>query len=102
MTFEVPLRAQQDGPPVKPKDAATVLVKCEFMNPAGSIKDRMALHIIEKGEKSGQLRPGDSVRFVVGQAVPPAHCDRPRLLTTAPRLPAVGMLFAETGSALLY
>lgn len=43
---------------VVPKDAATVLVKAEFMNPAGSIKDRMALHIIEKAEKHGRLKPG--------------------------------------------
>lgn len=43
---------------IVPKDAATVLVKAEFMNPAGSIKDRMALHIIEKAEKDGRLKPG--------------------------------------------
>ncbi len=39
-------------------DAATVLVKCEFMNPSGSIKDRMARHIIEQAEKNGDLKPG--------------------------------------------
>lgn len=43
---------------VSSKDAATVLVKCEFMNPTGSIKDRMALHIIEEAERSGQLKAG--------------------------------------------
>lgn len=43
------------------RDAATVLVKCEYMNPAGSIKDRMALHIIEKAEKAGLLRPGGTI-----------------------------------------
>src|ERR1700694_692494 len=45
---------------VGPGDA-TVLVKCEFMNPGASIKDRMALHIIEKAEKSGLLRPGGTI-----------------------------------------
>ncbi|MBS0286123.1 MAG: cysteine synthase family protein [Proteobacteria bacterium] len=40
------------------KNAATVLVKCEFMNPSGSIKDRMALYIIEQAEKRGELKPG--------------------------------------------
>src|SRR6185369_12591008 len=40
---------------------ATVLVKCEFMNPGASIKDRMALHIIEKAEKAGQLKPGGTI-----------------------------------------
>lgn len=44
-----------------PKDAATVLVKAEYMNPAGSIKDRMALHILEKAEKSGALKPGGTI-----------------------------------------
>ncbi len=40
---------------------ATVLVKCEFMNPTGSIKDRMALHIIEDAEKKGLLKPGGMI-----------------------------------------
>lgn len=42
---------------VGPNDA-TVLVKCEFMNPSGSIKDRMALHIIEEAERKGHLKSG--------------------------------------------
>jgi cystathionine beta-synthase len=46
---------------VVPPDAATVLVKLEFMNPGGSIKDRMALHIIEKAEKAGLLRKGGTI-----------------------------------------
>ncbi len=37
---------------------AEVLVKCEYMNPAGSIKDRMAAYIIEKAEAEGLLKPG--------------------------------------------
>ncbi|MFZ5470331.1 MAG: pyridoxal-phosphate dependent enzyme [Myxococcota bacterium] len=45
---------------VGPNDA-TVLVKCEFMNPGGSIKDRMALHILEKAERAGKLRPGGTI-----------------------------------------
>jgi len=39
-------------------DDATVLAKLEFLNPGGSIKDRMAVHIIEKAERAGLLRPG--------------------------------------------
>src|SRR4051812_40169750 len=42
-------------------DDATVLVKCEFMNPGGSIKDRMALHILEKAERAGLLKPGGTI-----------------------------------------
>jgi cystathionine beta-synthase len=45
---------------VGPNDA-TVLVKAEFMNPGGSIKDRMALHILEKAEKQGLLKPGGTI-----------------------------------------
>ncbi len=43
---------------VVPKGAADVWVKCEYLNPAGSIKDRMAAYIVEQAEKSGVLKPG--------------------------------------------
>lgn len=45
---------------VGPNDA-TVYVKLEFMNPGGSVKDRMALHMVEKAEKSGALKPGGTI-----------------------------------------
>ncbi len=35
-----------------------ILGKAEFLNPGGSVKDRAALSIIDKAEKSGKLRPG--------------------------------------------
>ena len=40
---------------------ATVLVKCEFMNPSGSIKERMANYVIQKAEATGQLKPGGTI-----------------------------------------
>lgn len=40
---------------------ARVLAKLEFMNPGGSVKDRMALHIIEEAERSGALKPGSVI-----------------------------------------
>lgn len=43
------------------KNAATVVVKCEFMNPSGSIKDRMANYIIEQAERTGKLLPGGTI-----------------------------------------
>ena len=43
---------------VVPEGAAEVWVKCEYLNPAGSIKDRMAAYIIEQAEKKGVLKPG--------------------------------------------
>ncbi|BDG10350.1 cystathionine beta-synthase [Anaeromyxobacter paludicola] len=45
---------------VGPEDA-TVLVKLEYLNPGGSIKDRMALHILEKAERAGVLKPGGTI-----------------------------------------
>ena len=39
----------------------TVWGKCEFMNPGGSIKDRMAVHILNNAEKNGKLKPGDTL-----------------------------------------
>jgi cysteine synthase A len=36
-------------------------VKCEFFNPASSVKDRLAIAIIEDAERSGALRPGQTV-----------------------------------------
>ncbi len=37
---------------------AEILVKLEFFNPGGSVKDRIGLAMIEAAEKSGKLRPG--------------------------------------------
>jgi cysteine synthase len=36
-------------------------VKAEFFNPAGPVKDRLAVNIIEAAERSGQLQPGQTV-----------------------------------------
>jgi cysteine synthase len=38
-----------------------VLVKCEHMNPGGSVKDRIALSIVDDAERRGVLRPGDTL-----------------------------------------
>ena len=35
--------------------------KVEFLNPGGSIKDRMAIHILNKAEKEGKLKPGGTI-----------------------------------------
>ena len=40
---------------------AEVYVKCDFMNPGGSIKDRMALGMIQAAEKNGMLKPGGTI-----------------------------------------
>jgi cysteine synthase len=46
---------------VVPPGCADVLVKLEGENPTGSLKDRMALAVIEKAEADGRLRPGYTV-----------------------------------------
>ncbi len=46
---------------VVPEGAAEVLAKLESMNPAGSVKDRIALAMIEEAERAGKLRPGDTL-----------------------------------------
>ncbi|KRM02609.1 cysteine synthase A [Limosilactobacillus gastricus] len=46
---------------VVPEGAADVYVKLEFFNPAGSIKDRIALAMIEKAEADGLLKAGDTI-----------------------------------------
>src|SRR6188508_2129753 len=38
--------------------AATVLAKVEYLNPGGSVKDRIALKMVEAAEASGELQPG--------------------------------------------
>ena len=41
--------------------AATVLAKVEYFNPGGSVKDRIALRMIEAAEASGELQPGGTI-----------------------------------------
>jgi cystathionine beta-synthase len=40
---------------------ATVLAKIEYMNPGGSVKDRIALRMVDAAEKSGDLKPGGTI-----------------------------------------
>ncbi|QLK85310.1 cysteine synthase A [Staphylococcus sp. 17KM0847] len=51
----VKLRHQAD------EDAADIYVKLEYQNPAGSVKDRIALAMIEQAEKEGKIKPGDTI-----------------------------------------
>ena len=44
-----------------PAESARVLIKLEYENPTGSMKDRMALAMVEAAEADGRLRPGGSV-----------------------------------------
>ena len=45
----------------KHKLNATILAKLEYFNPAGSVKDRIALSMTENAEKNGELKPGSVI-----------------------------------------
>ncbi|MDJ0840283.1 MAG: cysteine synthase A [Acidobacteriota bacterium] len=47
------IRIDEAGP-----NTAEVVLKLEFQNPGGSVKDRLALGVIEAAERSGELKPG--------------------------------------------
>lgn len=42
-------------------EGVTIYVKAEFFNPGASVKDRLAVNIIEAAERSGKLKPGQTV-----------------------------------------
>lgn len=44
-----------------PEHAADVYIKVEFFNPGSSVKDRIALSMIEQAEKEGKLKEGDTI-----------------------------------------
>jgi cysteine synthase A len=46
---------------VVPPGCADILVKLEWENPTGSVKDRMAQAVIARAEEDGRLKPGDTV-----------------------------------------
>ena len=46
---------------VAPESAAEVVVKLEAFNPLSSVKDRIAISMVEEAEKSGELKPGSTI-----------------------------------------
>ena len=46
---------------IVPTGSATILAKMEELNPAGSVKDRIALSMVEAAEAAGLLKPGDTI-----------------------------------------
>jgi len=63
--FESILDTVGDTPTIRVNNVGvegrTIYVKAEFFNPAASVKDRLALNIIEEGERNGSLKPGQTV-----------------------------------------
>ena len=46
---------------IVPNKQVTILVKCEFANPSGSVKDRIVDYIIADAEQNGYLKPGGTI-----------------------------------------
>ncbi|TMM24504.1 MAG: cystathionine beta-synthase [Actinobacteria bacterium] len=46
---------------IVPEGSATVVAKLEFLNPGGSIKDRIAITMVEAAEREGKLKPGGTI-----------------------------------------
>src|SRR3989442_15924901 len=46
---------------VRPGSGASILAKLEYLNPGGSVKDRIGLAMIEAAEREGKLRPGGTI-----------------------------------------
>ena len=46
---------------IVPKNCAEVIVKLEYMNPSGSVKDRAAYNLIAEAERQGKLKPGATI-----------------------------------------
>lgn len=45
----------------KTYNRANIFAKLEFLNPGGSMKDRIALSMVERAEKEGRIKPGDTL-----------------------------------------
>ena len=48
-------------PKLTPRGGAEILAKLEYLNPGGSVKDRIGLPMIEAAEREGKLRPGGTI-----------------------------------------
>lgn len=66
MEFPTILQTIGNTPLVKlqylsPNPDVTILAKCEFLNPSGSVKDRIVAYIVDDAERCGLLKPGGTI-----------------------------------------
>src|SRR6059036_2222839 len=77
-------------------------VKIEAFNPLGSVKDRLALGVIEAAEKSGELKPGQTVLEAtsgntgIGLAMVCAAKGSPLVITMAEPIPVFPLVASMT------
>lgn len=81
------VKLQRSAPP-----GVNIYVKSEFMNPMGSVKDRLALGMIEFAEQHGLLKPGQTVVEATSGNTGPRPGDGLRLARLPLRLRHVGGL----------
>jgi cysteine synthase len=63
---------------------ANLLGKCEFLNPGGSVKDRIGYQMVIDAEKQGRIKPGDTlIEPTSGQHRHRPGARRPRCAATA-------------------
>src|SRR5258708_7136378 len=83
MTPVVRLSRIARGTPVE------LLGKCEYLNPGGSVKDRIGVRMVAEAEKSGRIKPGDTLieptsgNTGIGMAMA-AACRGYRMIITMP------------------
>ena len=69
---------------LSPPGRARILAKLEYLNPGGSVKDRIGLAMIEQAEREGKLKPGGTiVEPTSGNAVSASPSRRPARATAA-------------------
>jgi hypothetical protein len=69
-----------------PANGAELWLKLEYRNPTGSMKDRMALAMIEGAERDGLISRGDTIVEYTG-----SHCSRDQIYPSLARLEATAV-----------
>ena len=85
---------------VVPSNGSNIFVKLESTNPGGSVKDRIALSMVEDAEKTGLLKPGATIIEPTTPGGPAGSKSQPDLVKVFSRkgLPLHGLTDADAGA----